>query len=147
MTHDDVVRFFENQQVLYNRHDAEGLAAGYHDDGTIISPIFKTVRGRRDILQSYKSLFATFPDWHYEGEAVLAEGARVAQPFLVTATHAGEFMGLSGSGRKVDIHGVRVFEMRGDLIAYERRYYDFTALLIQLGILRGRPAHPEISLG
>jgi hypothetical protein len=49
-------------------------------------------------------------------------------------------MGLPGSGRAFDIEGVRVFEMKDGLIAHERRYYDFTGLLIQLGVLRGKPA-------
>ena len=147
MTHEDIVKFFKLQQDHYNRHDPEGLASGHAEDGTIISPIFRTVRGRKEILRSYQSLFQTFPDWHFIAEEVLADGDRVAQPFLVTATHAGDFMGLPGTGRKVDIHGVRVFEMRDGLILYERRYYDFTGLLIQIGILRGRPARPEISVG
>ena len=147
MTHEEIVRFFKLQQEHYRNHDPEGLASGHAEDCVVISPIFRTVRGRKDILQSYRSLFQTFPDWNYIGEEVLADGDRVAQPFLVTATHSGEFMGLMGSGRKVDIHGVIVFEMRDGLIAYERRYYDFTGLLIQLGILRGRPARPEISVG
>src|SRR5262245_27789672 len=147
MTHDEVRMLFKHQAEQYNRHDPEALAAGYAEDGTIISPIFKTVKGRKDILQSFRSLFATFPDWHYVGEDLLTEGSRVAQPFLVTATHTGDFLGLPGSGRKFDIHGVRVFELRGAEIIYERRYYDFTALLIQLGVLRGKPASSEISLG
>jgi hypothetical protein len=41
---------------------------------------------------------------------------------------------------------VRIFEMKDDRIAYERRYYDFTGLLIQLGILRGKPARPDLSV-
>jgi hypothetical protein len=49
-------------------------------------------------------------------------------------------MGLRGTGRKFDIQGVRLMEMRDGLIAYERRYYDFTGLLIQLGILKSKPA-------
>jgi hypothetical protein len=30
--------------------------------------------------------------------------------------------------------------MADGLIVHERRYYDFTGLLIQIGILRGKPA-------
>jgi hypothetical protein len=33
-----------------------------------------------------------------------------------------------------------MFEMKDGLIVHERRYYDFTGLLIQLGVLRGKPA-------
>jgi hypothetical protein len=36
-----------------------------------------------------------------------------------------------------------MFQMKDGLIAHERRIYDFTGLLIQLGILRGKPAKPS----
>ena len=140
MTHDDAVRFFALQQEHWNNRDAEGLARTHAEDGTVVSPIFRTVNGRADILASYRSLFTTFPDWRYIGQQLLVDGERVAQQFLVHATHSGEFMGLPGSGRKFDIQGVRLFEMKDGLIGYERRYYDFTGLLVQLGILRSKPA-------
>jgi steroid delta-isomerase-like uncharacterized protein len=140
VTNDDAVKFFAEQQDEWNTRDADALARRHTPDGTIVSPIFKNVRGIDEILGSYRSLFATFPDWQYFGQQVLVDGNRVAQPFRVRATHIAEFMGLPGSGRAFDIEGVRVFEMKDGLIDYERRYYDFTGLLIQLGVLRGKPA-------
>ena len=140
MTHDDAVRFFALHQDYWNDRDAEALSRTHAEDGTVVSPIFRTVNGRADILASYRSLFTTFPDWRYIGQQLLVDGERVAQQFLVQATHSGEFMGLPGSGRKFDIQGVRLFEMKAGLIGYERRYYDFTGLLVQLGILRSKPA-------
>jgi steroid delta-isomerase-like uncharacterized protein len=107
-----------------------------------VSPIFRTVRGREEIRASYSSLFTTFPDWTITGLPLLIDGERVAQPFKIQATHTGDFMGLPGSGRRFELEGMRLFEMQDGLIAYERRYYDFTGLLIQLGILRGKPARP-----
>ena len=145
MTRDDAVKFFSLQQEEWNARDPEALALGYTEDGTIISPIFRTVQGREAILESCRGTFAMFPDWEYLGQELVVDGDNVAQAFLVHATHTGEFMGLPGSGRKFDIQGVRLFKMKDGLIAYERRYYDFTGLLIQLGILRGKPARPEIS--
>jgi steroid delta-isomerase-like uncharacterized protein len=143
MTHDEAVRFFTiQQQHDWNARNADALARSHAADGTIVSPIFKTVQGRDAILESYRSLFATFPDWEYIGQQLLVDGDRVAQQFVVHATHSEEFMGLPGSGRKFDIQGVRLIEMKDGLIAYERRYYDYTGLLIQLGILRGKPARP-----
>ena len=140
MTHDEAVKLFEHQQRCWNNRDADALAKLHTPDGTIISPIFRTVQGETDIHTSYRTLFATFPDWQYIGQRLLVDGGRVAQEFLVHATHSGEFMGLSGTGRKFDIQGVRLMELRDGLIAYERRYYDFTGLLIQLGILKSKPA-------
>ncbi len=105
-----------------------------------MSPIFRTVSGREAILQSYQSLFEVFPDWTYQSEDLLIHGNRVAEPFTAQATHVGEFMGLAGTRKKFHIQGVRLFELRDNLIAHERRYYDFTGLLIQLGVLKGKPA-------
>jgi steroid delta-isomerase-like uncharacterized protein len=140
MTHDEAVRFFADQQNEWNARDAVALARRHAADGVVVSPIFRTVHGTDEILGSYRSLFATFPDWQYVGEQLLVDGNRVAQQFVVHATHSAEFMGLPGSGRKFEIEGVRLFEMKGGLIQHERRYYDFTGLLIQLGVLRGKPA-------
>jgi hypothetical protein len=36
---------------------------------------------------------------------------------------------------------VRLFTMRDGRIAHERRYYDFTGLLIQIGILKAKPGY------
>jgi steroid delta-isomerase-like uncharacterized protein len=140
MTHEDVVAFFADQQREWDRRDSEALTLRHADQGTVVSPIFRTVHGRAEILTSYQSLFETFPDWRYVGRQLVVDGDHVAEEFIVDATHSGPFMGLPPSGRKFSIIGVRLFEMEDGLIVHERRYYDFTGLLIQIGILRGKPA-------
>ncbi|OFW05802.1 MAG: hypothetical protein A3H96_15330 [Acidobacteria bacterium RIFCSPLOWO2_02_FULL_67_36] len=140
MTRAQAVEFFARHQQAWDARDAEALANSHTLDGRIISPIFRTVEGRPAILHSYRALFQIFPDWRYTGETVLVDGNQVAQPFTVTATHVGEFMGFPGSGRRTEFSGVRLLELRDGLIAQERRYYDFTGLLVQLGILQGKPA-------
>ncbi len=142
MTREQAVEFFTQQQQYWNRRDAEALTATHTADGTLLSPLFKTVVGQVAILASYRSLFEIFPDWTYAAEELLVEDDRAVQTFSAAATHIGEFMGIAGSGRKFHINGVRFFKMDGLLIARERRYYDFTGLLIQLGVLRSRPANP-----
>ena len=98
--------------------------------------------GRRAILDSYRSIFTIFPDWRFESDALVVDGARAVQVFTIQATHVGEFMGMEGSGRTCEIQGVCIFEMSDGVIAHERRIYDFTGLLIQLGVLRSKPARP-----
>jgi len=141
MSHDQIREFFDAQEEHWRARDPVKLAGGHAEDGLIISPIFGTVTGRPAIRASYESLFTIFPDWDYRADHILIDlnGASVAEPFTATATHVGEFMGLAGCGRRFEIQGVRLFEMRDGLIARERRYYDFTGMLIQLGVLRGKP--------
>ena len=142
MTRDETVEFFERHQRAWDARDAAALTRSHHADSTIISPMFRTVRGAAEIRESYVSLFTTFPDWTFLNHQLLVDGDHVARPFVVAATHAGDLMGVPGSGRRFDVDGVQLFEMKDGLIAYERRYYDFTGMLMQLGVLRGKPAKP-----
>lgn len=139
MTPDQIREFFAVQERHWRERDALALAEGHSAEGTIISPIFRTVTGTKEIVASYRALFEIFPDWDLRAEQLLVDGERVAQPFTVTAVHQGEFMGLPGSGKRFTIHGVRLFTMGDGRIDQERRYYDFTGLLIQLGVIRGKP--------
>jgi steroid delta-isomerase-like uncharacterized protein len=141
MERQEATAFFARLQKAWDLRDSEALAFGHTEDGTIVSPIFRTVQGREAIATSYVSLFTIFPDWKYTGEGLLVDGDQVAEMFSVTATHAGEFMGFPGTGRKCEIRGVRMFTIRDGLIAHERRFYDFTGLLIQIGVLKSKPAN------
>jgi steroid delta-isomerase-like uncharacterized protein len=140
MTHENLRAFIENQKAAWHRRDSVTLAAGHTDDGIVVSPMFTTVRGRAAIEASYRALFSSFPDWRISLEDPIVEDDRVAMFFTATATHVGEFMGFPGSGRRFEIQGVMMFKMQGGLIAEERRVYDFTGLLLQTGVLRGKPA-------
>ena len=140
MTRDAIQAFFAARVKHWKTRDPVGLAAGHAENGTVVSPMFGRHSGRAAILASYQVLFTTFPDWTFTEEPALIDGDRVAQAFSVTATHVGEFMGLAGTNRRFQVQGVRLYDMQDGLIQHERRHYDFTSLLIQVGVLRGKPA-------
>lgn len=140
MTREEIRTFFERRQAHWNARDPLALANGHAEDGTVVSPMFGTHRGRSAIRDLYTTMFATFPDWTFTSEDLLIDGHRVAQPFSAGATHVGIFMGLAGTNRRFTIQGVRLAEMGDGVIQYERRVYDFTGLLIQVGVLKGKPA-------
>ena len=140
MNRHEILAFFEGRQQAWLNRDADGLSAFHAEDGTIESPMFGRRQGRHAIADSYRALFTTFPDWDFQGEELLIDAERVCQPFTAGATHVGPFMGIDGTNRKFKIQGVRLFTMADGLVQHERRMYDFTGLLIQIGILRGKPA-------
>ncbi|NQW03982.1 MAG: ester cyclase [Acidobacteria bacterium] len=140
MSRDEIIAFFDERKHGWSGRSPEALGHGHAELGSIESPMFGHRQGRAAIQESYRALFTTFPDWDFKGETLLIDGNRVAQPFSATATHVGAFMGLDGTNRRFVIQGVRLFDMADGLIQHERRTYDFTGLLIQIGILRGRPA-------
>jgi predicted ester cyclase len=48
-------------------------------------------------------------------------------------------MGLAGTGRLVEFRGVLLYTLDEGLIAEEWRLYDFTAILVKMGVLRVKP--------
>jgi steroid delta-isomerase-like uncharacterized protein len=140
MTRDAIRAFFADRQVEWKRRDADALARSYAEDCDVFSPMFGALKGRAAIGEAFHSLFKIFPDWDLRIEDLLIDDDRVAQIFAVGATHVGEFMGLAGTNRRFEIHGVRLCTMADGLIRSERRLYDFTALLIQVGAIRSKPA-------
>jgi len=140
MTYDETVTFLQQREAKFNRHDVNALAADHTDAGVVHSLIFPHVQGVVSIQHSYQALFVMFPDWHITFEAPIIDGDRAAHPFTARATHTGEFLGLAGTGRKFQITGALLYQFDDGLIAEERRIYDFTGLLMQVGVLKGKPA-------
>ena len=59
--------------------------------------------------------------------------------FHAAGTHQGEFLGLPATEKQVEFRAVFLQELQDDHIVHERRIYDFTGLLIRLGVLKVKP--------
>jgi C-1 hydroxylase len=132
-------RFLEAQQ----RRDAAGLATCYAVDGVAESPIYATMRGRKAIEDAYRAFVTSFPDATVDVEHILVDPPHVVMFATVNATHKNDFFGLPGTNRRIDFRMARLMRMNDEgLIEHEERIYDFTGLLVQVGLLRAKPAKP-----
>lgn len=139
MTREQIVGVMQAMQRAWAARDPVALASAHAEDSLVQSPIFGEVRGRAEIERTYRDLFRAFADWTYEGQDLIIDGNRAAQTFIVTATHTSELFGVDATGRRFRIHGVLIFELRDGKIVTERRLYDFTGLLLQVGVLKAKP--------
>jgi steroid delta-isomerase-like uncharacterized protein len=139
MTREQIVGVMQAMQRAWTVRDPVALAATHGEDGLVQSPIFGEVRGRADIERTYRDLFRAFADWTYEGQDLIIDGNRAAQTFAVTATHTSELFGVEATNRRFKVQGVLIFELRDGKILSERRLYDFTGLLLQVGVLKAKP--------
>ena len=135
----DLEIFVARHVEAWTRHDPVLLASHHAPNGVIVSPMFATVTGRRAIEESYRALFHSFPDWSFTVESLLIDPPRLAVISRSTATHVNEFMGLPGTRKRIEFSGARFMTFEDGFIAQEQRVYDFTGLLVQMGVLRARP--------
>ena len=140
MTREEIVAFFERRQHLFDDLDPRGLAEEYADDAVVESPSAGTHTGRTAIEQAFRSVFGAFLDLKTHPEALLIDGDRVAQLVSSEGTQIGEFLGMPPTGKPFRLAVVFIYELKDRKILRERRIYDFTGLLVQIGTLKAKPA-------
>ena len=139
MGRDEILGLLDRRDGAWNAHDARGVAATHAADGVVISPTGGVLEGRSEIERVYRVWFTAFPDIVTRREDVVIDGNQVAVLSRFTGTHAGEFFGLAPSGRRVEVDVALLITVSDGLIAKERRVYDFTGLLVQVGVLKAKP--------
>ena len=141
MTREETARFYDRWHQAWSAQDVTALANLYAGDCKVTSPMFGQMQGRAAVTESFRRLFKAFPDWKVKTEQVIIDGDRAAIVLTTELTHSAEFMGLPATGRKARVTGVIVQKLDDDEIEEELRLYDFTALLVQVGVLRAKPGH------
>ncbi len=136
MTLEEVQAFVHRYVEHFRAHDAEALARCFAVDAMVESPSVGTHRGRDAIRQGYRQWFTSFPDLKFGPEDVVAAESAVSLAFHASGTHQGEFLGFPATGKRMEFRGVFLQQLRDDHIVHERRIYDFTGLLIKLGVLK-----------
>jgi len=136
MTREETVAFFARRQAAYDNLDAAALAA----DCVVESPMGGTHHGPAAAKQVIEAGFHAFLDLKVRIEGQVIEGAQVVEIMNLEGTHIGEFLGLPPTGKSFRLTAAFVYELRGRQIVRERRIYDFTSGLLQIGLLKAKPA-------
>jgi steroid delta-isomerase-like uncharacterized protein len=142
MTRTDLQAVVDRYIQAQQRRSPKELASFHAEHGVVESPMYGTLVGRAAIEEAYRSFYTSFPDAAFSVEEIVIEPPELAVFATVTATHVNEFFGLPGTNRRIDFRGARLLHLEGDLIVRERRVYDFTGILVQVGVLRAKPAKP-----
>jgi steroid delta-isomerase-like uncharacterized protein len=140
MTREEIMAMFARRETEWRARDAAGLAAGHTRDGVVLSPTGGVLEGREEIERIYRVWFTAFPDLTLSATDVLIDGDRAVLLANISGTHAGDFFGLPATGRHVQAVGAFVYMLRDGLIEHERRILDFTGVLVQVGVLKAKPA-------
>jgi steroid delta-isomerase-like uncharacterized protein len=138
MTREEVMAFFARRQQAFANLDAAALAADYADDAVIESPIAGVHHGRT-AEDALRAVFTAFPDMTQTVDTLIIDGDRVAEVRRMSGTHVGEFLGLAPSGKPFHVDMVSLYDLKDGKIVRERRIYDFTGMLMQIGVLKAKP--------
>ncbi len=139
MTRDEILSVVQRRIDGWNRHDVEGTGRLYAENSVVISPTGGVLEGRDEIARINRLWFSAFPDVQFRSDDVLVDGDRVVQVLQASGTHTGEFFGVAATGRRIEVQMVTILTLASNLIVEERRIYDFTGFLVQVGVLKAKP--------
>jgi uncharacterized protein (TIGR02246 family) len=140
MTREEITALFARRDENWRRRDAAALAADHSEDCVVISPTGGVLEGREEIERIYRIWFTAFPDIVLTGTDMLIDGDRAVLVLNISGTHAGDFFGMHATGRHLDASCAFLYTLANGQIVHERRVLDFTGVLIQVGVLRAKPA-------
>jgi steroid delta-isomerase-like uncharacterized protein len=140
VTRDQIVNLFDRRLKATNEHDVESLADLYAPDAVVESPLGGTLQGRAAIESVAAAFFTGLGDVKMTQDELIIEDDRVVQVVTVSGTDTGGFMGMSPTGKPALLPMVVVCRVKNGLITHERRIYDFTGMLVQIGVLKAKPA-------
>lgn len=141
MTRAETEAWVASRQAALNRHDTPALLRLFAPDCVVDSPTAGgSVRGLAALDEVHRAWASGFPDVTFTTDDLLIDGDRVGWVVTASGTDTGGFMRLPPTGRPFTLPMVLFTTMRNGLIVSERRIYDFTSMLIQIGILKARPA-------
>jgi steroid delta-isomerase-like uncharacterized protein len=145
MTREEIVALFARRDDAWQRGDVDALTATHAEAGVAYSPMQGKLEGRERIRKVYRDWFSAFPGLTFVTDALLVDGHTVAQFFTVSGTHQGPFGGIPATGRKFQITGAWLYMLsdKGEIVE-DRRVYDVTHMLVQLGALRTKPLNATL---
>jgi predicted ester cyclase len=139
MMREEILALVQRRRTAYSASDAAALAATHAEKGVVISPFGGVLEGRAEIERVYRLWFSAFTDMTFTDDDIVIDGDRVVLIGRLAGTHAGDFFGLAPTGRRIEVQAAQVMKVADGLVVEERRIYDFTGVLIQVGVLRAKP--------
>ena len=140
MTRADIMALMERRAAAWQARDAAALAATHAENGVVASPTGGVLEGRAEIERVYRLWLTAFPDAVWGPIELLIDGDRIVQIATLTGTHSGDFFGMTATGRRVHVEVALLLSARDGVVTEERRIYDFTGLLVQVGVLKAKPS-------
>jgi len=118
----ELVRRYNEE--IWNNHNLE-KASEFIDDDIL-----------DESLEHVKQFLTAFSDVHLTIEDLIAEGDKVVARLVATATNTGPFAGQPPTGRKVEIHSIRIYHIVNNKFVDTWAMQDRLGLMEQLGLVK-----------
>jgi predicted ester cyclase len=108
----DLDGFYRRYNALCNAHEFDRLGEFVASDVQVNGEL----QGLRDYVRGLEAVVQAFPDYRWDLRHLLVDGDRLAAHFIDTGTHAGTFLDVPATGRKVTTQEFAFYRVAGGRI-------------------------------
>ena len=126
---------------LLTAGDVEGFGDLVADDFVEHEELPGLTSTKEGVKASFRMFIAAFPDLRMVPEDVVTSGDKAVARVRATGPHQGEFMGMSATGKAVDVQLIDIIRFGDDGLACEHwGVFDTMTMMQQLGGVPDGPA-------
>ena len=100
----------------------------------------RSLASERDAEKALGAIFDAFLDLTMTVDDLVVDGDIVVAILSFEGTHMRPLLGFEPTGKHFHLSGAFVHRLKDRKIVHERRIYDFTGLLVQIGVLKAKLA-------
>jgi steroid delta-isomerase-like uncharacterized protein len=128
-------QFNQAMGEFWQTGDTSVFDAVISEDASIHQPGFPPNReGFKQALPAFRTAFPDFKVLEFEA---FAEGDKIADRVVWTATHRGDLMGIPPTGKTIMVHEIHIRRFRNGKIVEHWGQWDQVGMMQQLGVIAG----------
>jgi steroid delta-isomerase-like uncharacterized protein len=121
---------------LINAGDIDGFGELLAEDFVEHEEMPGLEPSKEGVKQLFHTYRAAFPDLRMETQDVLVSGDKAVARVRATGTHQGEFLGMTATGKSIDVQLIDIIRFGDDGLAREHwGVFDALAMMQQLGAI------------
>jgi steroid delta-isomerase-like uncharacterized protein len=132
--------FADRFEEAWNRRDPQAVAALYAPDGRRVQIAFPPdrIEGRAALAEHVGAIMSAWPDFVLTTRAKsTGDDGRETYEWTFAGTQQADYGPLPAKGQRLELQGVSIIELAGDLVREERVYWDTGTLLASADMFPG----------
>jgi steroid delta-isomerase-like uncharacterized protein len=132
----DLVIYADIINRAWNSHDIEKVLSFYSLDyvGSDVGQA-EPVMGHEGLQAMLETYWKAFPNLHFTVNNTVVQGFQVVSVWQAEGTHQGPIMNIPPTGRKVQVRGVSIIEVKDGLVVRGQYIWDMAGMLRHMGLL------------
>ncbi|MDU8886088.1 ester cyclase [Yeosuana sp. MJ-SS3] len=132
---DNIVMYSQTWDEIINNGNLDAINSENFDENITLISSPENIVGIEAFKDYYSNFVTGFSEVEFSIVDIFGQGDKLVKHWTFKGTHSGDFFGMPGAGKSIDVEGTTLVKMKDGKIAQEQDFMDNMVFLQQLGIV------------